>query len=85
MEHFDDHEGGQGEGGGHAGDADRGQGALGGMPLEQWYFDVPIVTRTFGTVVFLTSLACVRVGLRIMRMEGVESTLIFEYLFRNWI
>lgn len=29
-------------------------------PLEEWFFDIPVVTRCYVTAVFLTTLACVK-------------------------
>lgn len=33
--------------------------AAGALPLEQWYFQIPLITRIYGTAVVGLTLACV--------------------------
>ena len=35
-----------------------GDGGAGGVPIEQWYYDIPVVTRTYATLSVITSLLC---------------------------
>ena len=39
------------------------------FPIEQWYFEVPPITRTYATLVVATTLLCVRIcGCRQIRL-----------------